>query len=97
MFQGLDFTASGLRVEGFRLGVSGFRVQGLDRGPNRSCVRGKIIEELVEVQMLQGLGCGLIPAARVRANRGENFGEVSRKEKMALLGTDPESYITEYT
>ena len=56
-----------------------------------------MIEDLVEVQMLQGLGCGLIPAARVRANRGENFGEVSRKEKMALLGTDPESYITEYT
>ena len=26
-----------------------------------------------------------------------DFGEVSRGEKMTLRGTDPESYITEYT
>ena len=28
---------------------------------------------------------------------GSGFGEASRGEKMALRGTDPESYITEYT
>ena len=26
-----------------------------------------------------------------------NSGEISRREKMLLSGTDPESYITEYT
>jgi len=31
------------------------------------------------------------------ALRALPFGEISRGEKMALRGTDPESYITEYT
>jgi len=37
------------------------------------------------------------PWVKVRVGDRPRVGEVSRGEKMALRGTNPESYITEYT
>ena len=39
----------------------------------------------------------LLEASRFDAPTLTNSGEVSRGEKIVLRGTDPESYITEYT
>jgi len=51
----------------------------------------RVIKQKKKQELVGGSG------ERAVAGKLDRFGEVSRGEKMLYSGTDPESYITEYT
>ena len=60
-------------------------------------VRSPITPDDAYCQVPAGIADDRITADRRRDGWPEDFGEISRGEKMTLRGTDPASYVTEYT